>query len=290
MRRAHSHAINPFATEPLRPVDCAQIPTRSTLPHGTGVLSPPSPAPGRRARPERIVRSEYLRSESLEPAQRCALVGRLYAVYCRTLHGYTSAEFEDMVFGASEVRLALFYGAHDQLAGFSFAGFERIEHAGRAHAVLAGGGFFRPGYHGGVSAAFFLLGQALRAKLREPRTPLAYVTRATTPAAYRRLAATMPRIYPSRKRQTPADVEAVVRALIAHRQYVQVGDSPWVVRSHTPHDPSRLRRLQDDADVRFYFELNPGFAEGESLLVWMGLDTADIAGGFIRALRARLAR
>jgi hypothetical protein len=232
----------------------------------------------------------YLESESLEPAQRGALLDRLYAVYSDTLHGYSLEEFDHLVFGADDVRLALFYGAGDELAGFSFASIERIEHAGRAHAVMGGGGFFRARYRGGAMASLFMLGQGLRVRVREPYTPLAYLTRATTPAAYRRLALTMPRIYPSRRHQAPADVEAMVRALSLRRQYVPVSESPWVVRSAAPHDPARLLRLDHDLDVQFYLELNPGFAEGNSVLVWTCAEAADLASGFARALRGRLAR
>jgi len=272
MRSADPHAINPCSTESPRSAD-------------------PARAARGAARPGRIVRSEYLHSESLEPARRCALVDRFYAIYCETLHGYTRDEFETLlVFGAGEVRLALYYGVGDELAGFAYASVEHIDHAGRTHAALCAGMFFRRGYRGGVPGALFLLGQGLRAKLRAPHIPLAYMTRCTTPAVYRRLAMTMPRIYPSRKHQTPANIEALVRALGARRCYVPLSESPWVVRAlGMPHDVSRLRRLDNDPDVRFYAELNPRFAEGESLVVWVHGGLTDIASGFVRALGARIA-
>jgi hypothetical protein len=254
----------------------------------------PSAAPARRVRGgqrKRIVRSEYLRSESLAPARRCALVDQLYEIYNATLYGQTRDEFGAQVFGAGEVRFALFYGASGELAGYSYAGIERIDHEGRTHAVFSAGGFFRPGYHGGLASILFGLRQAARAKLRHPRTPLAYLTRCATPATYRLLASTMPRIYPSRRYRTPADIEALVRALNARRRYGAVGADPWIVRTTIwLHDPSRLRRLEHDPDVRFYTELNPRFAEGEALLAWTPLDLANIAGGFLRTLRAHLTR
>jgi hypothetical protein len=261
------------------------------LSNGTDVSAPPSAPPLRGSRPGRIVRTQHLRSRSLGPAQRSELVDRLYAIYNETLYGYARDQFEDLVLGAGEVRLALYYGAGGELAGFAYASIERIEHAGRRHAALCAGMFFRPGYHGGVSGALFLLGQALRAKLREPRTPLAYMTRCTTPAVYRRCAVTMPRIHPSRKYPTPAHVDALVRALGTRRRYAPIGENPWVVEAGgVPHHPSRLRRLEHDPDVRFYTELNPRFAEGESLVVWVHADLTDIASGFVRALRARSAQ
>ena len=250
--------------------------------------TPPSAARMRPARPGRIVRSEYLRLASLESAQRSALIDKLYDVYGETVSGFTRDEFEAQVVGA-EVRLVLFYGAGDELAGFSYASIERMEHASRTYAVFCAGAFFRLGYHSGAFCAIFGLRQALRFKLREPRTPLAYFTRSSSPAVYHLLASTMPRIYPSLRHQTPADIEVLVRAFSAQRRYVPVGEGTWVVRTPAmPHDASRLRRLEHDPDVRFYAELNPRFAAGEALLVWIPLDAANIVGGLFRAVRARL--
>lgn len=283
MRSASSRANEPCPAASLGPIDCAQIITPDAVLGGGDVSSAVS---GRRPAAERIARREYLRSECLQGARRRALADELYNIYSETLHGHTPEEIDDLIFGAARVRLALFYGARGELAGCAFAAIDRIEHAGRTHAVLGGGGFFRSHYRGGPSASLFFLGQGIRARLREPHVPLAYLTRASTPAAYRRLAVTMPTIYPSRRRQTPVNVETLVRALSPRRHYVQVSENPWVVRSAAPHDPSRLQRLEHDPDVRFYLDLNPRFAQGESLLVWVRADMADLASGFARALRA----
>lgn len=98
------------------------------------------------------------------------------------------------------------------------------------HAVINAGVFFRPGYHGGATAGLFGLRQALRFKLRAPRTPLAYVTRSSSPAVYRLLASTMPRLYPSRTRSTPPKIETLAMAVSGRRHYEPVGADPWVVR------------------------------------------------------------
>lgn len=266
----------------------------STGPAAVTVETPPedrSAQPMRGIRSGCIVRSTYLRSKSLQRAQRSALIDRLYAIFSETLHGCTRDELEAVMFSAGDIDLLLCYGACDELVGFSFAGIDYIEHEGRTFAVFTAGGFFRHGYHGGVRSILFGLGQATRAKLHHPRIPVGYLTRCTTPAVYRLLASKMPRVYPNRRYQTPADIEALVQAISASRQYTAVGETPWVVRSiGRPHHPSRLRRLESDPEVRFYTELNPRFAEGEALLAWTPLDVANIASGFVRVLRARLAR
>ncbi len=253
-------------------------------------VSTDPPAGARCTGPRRIVRSEYLQSSSLGPERRHTLYGQLYEVYSDTVSGLTYQDLEELVF-ASEGHVALYYGAADELAGFSFARIERIEHAGRTHAVFCAGVLFRLGYRGGMPAAFFGLRQALRFKLREPRTPLAYMTRSSSPAVYRLLASTMPRMYPSCKHETPADVESLVRTYCAQWHYEPVSENPWIQRSPAmPHNPSRLRRLETEPDVRFYMELNPNWANGESVLTWIPLTVANIVGGLFRLPRSGLSR
>lgn len=258
---------------------------------GAESLRPPELKPARDVRSGRIVRSKYLRSKSLTHAQRSALVDQLYAIFSETLHGCTRDEFEAVMFSAGEIDLILCYGAGDEPVGFSFAGIDRFEHAGRTFAVFTAGGFFRHGYHGGVRSILFGLGQATRAKFRHPHIPVGYLTRCTTPAVYRLLASKMPRVYPNRRYPTPGDIDALVQAISMSRQYTVIGENPWVVGSiGRPHHPARLRRLECDPDVQFYTELNPHFAEGQALMAWTPLDVANITGGFARALRARLDR
>jgi hypothetical protein len=275
----------------IRTIRQAPVLSAGALPGDADVSTPPSAPLLRRAHPRRIVRREYLQSSSLDPAQRCAMIDRLYGVYCETVCGDSRDEFEGLVFGAGEVRFALFYGTQGELAGFSYAAIERIANAGRRHAVFLGGVFFRLGYHSGALAVLFAIRQALRLRLRHPRVRMAYLTRSTTPAVYRLLATTFPRHYPDCRRQTPDEVEALVRELSVRRRYVPIGGNPWVVTEDTSlRVPSRLGRLEDNPLARFYIQLNPRFAEGESLLTWIPLDAANIAAGIFLSLRALLAR
>ncbi len=279
------------AAEAMPFTECSTGISLSELSVNVDVPAPPSAAPSRVDRPRRIIRSEYLRMASLAAAQRSMVIDQLYGIYSETVQGDTREQFEAQVFGGGKVRLALFYGARDELAGFTYAGIDRMNHGGRTHAVFCAGVFFRLGCQGGKSGALFGLREALRFKLREPRTPLAYCTRSSSPAVYRLLASTMPEIYPSRRYQTPADIEAVVHAFGVRRKYVPVGEGPWVVSSGaTPRNASRMRRINGDPEARFYTELNPRYADCEALVVWIPLGPVNIVGGLWRLLRGRLAR
>lgn len=251
----------------------------------------PAQSPAQPVLSRRIVRTEQFRSESLTPPQRAALFDRLYAVYCETMRGHTREQFERHLLSAGDLRLTLYYGAFGDFAGFAYIAIQCVEHERKTVASFCAGGFFRHGYHGGVSGMLFGLREALRFKLRRPRTALGYLSRTSSPAAYRLFATTMPRVYPSRVRQTPAAIEALVRTIGERRNYVRVGDDPWVVRSDAiPRDASRLFELGDDADVRFCVQRNPRFTEGEALLIWIPLNAATIVGGLYRQVRLRLGR
>lgn len=275
------------SSDPMPTVDAVELPQDAA-----GVPIIPSAAQPRRPKPMRIARRRYLWTASLDPAQRSDLADRLYGIYRETVYGDTRDDFDKHVLGTdSNTRLALFYGADDELAGFFSLRIEQLQHGGRRHAVFCGALCFRRNYRGGLSAQRFGLRHALLFKLRQPRTPLALLTRCSSPAIYRLVAGTMPRLYPNRRYRTPQSVEQLVREFSAQRQYAELGECPWVVRSAaTPHDASRLRRLEHDPDVRFYSQLNPRFAQGEALLTWMPLDVANIVGGIFRTLRARVGR
>jgi hypothetical protein len=261
------------------------------LPHHSSHTShtDASSSPLRHA-PTRIARTEYLRTGSLRPTKRAALIDELYAVYSETVHGLTRDELAGHALGAHDGRLALFYDGNEELVGFSYCRVDRIEHAGRTQAAFSAGVDFRLGYRGGAPSALFGLSEALRFKLLHPRTPLGYLTSASSPAAYHLLASTMPNVYPSIGHRTPADVEALVRELSRRWHYAPVGKDPWVVRSRAkPHNPSRLCRLRSPYSS-FYTDRNPRFAEGEALLVWIPLDAVSILRGLFRTLRTVLNR
>ncbi|KAA1250037.1 hypothetical protein F0Q45_11965 [Mycobacterium simiae] len=215
---------------------------------------------------------------------------RLYEVYATTSYGCTAEQFAAVFFRGDDVRVVLFYGESDEIAGFSYTAFEPMHHEGRTLTLINAGVFFRPGYHGGTDTGLFGLKQALRFKLCHPLSTLVYVTRCSSPAVYRLLASTMSRIYPSPRCPTPPDIEALARAASTLRNYVSVGQNPWIVRTIAiPRYASRLRTIEEDPLARYFSYLAPRYAAGECLLVWLPLDAANIAGGLLRLLRRRFA-
>lgn len=215
----------------------------------------------------------------------------LYALYLATCTGLSRTQFETLFAPNQDTRLALFYGDDGTLAGVSLASLTPVIHKEKEHAVFAAGVFFRLDYRGGAAGARFGLAEALKFKLRHPLTPLAYLTRANSPATYRLRLGTMSRAYPRPDAETPADVVELVRKVNAHRQTEAVDGSPWLVKATaTPRDPQRLRAssLQQDSLARFYQEQNPQYAAGTSLQIWIPLDLPNILGALSRLARCAI--
>ncbi len=182
--------------------------------------------------------------------------------------------------------LALFYGEEGTLVGFASAGIQRIDHEGVRHAVYGGMLFIDTQYKGVTESLSFAIREALRFRLREPWTPLWCMGVIMTPASYRRLVVTMPRLYPGRRAPVPERVRALLRKTARLRGLAFVDEERWLVRGMgTPRHPERLRSartLKADPDARFFLDENPRFDEGVAMLIWFPVDVRNLGGAFAR--------
>jgi hypothetical protein len=235
-----------------------------------------------------VTRTRRVTLGRLSDAEREQVVAAAYEVFAACKGGIERATFERSYFADDAARVALFYGDDGAFAGFSSAAVLRVAHEGREHAVFTAPVFIDTRYKGGHVSGFFGLTEALRFKVREPRTPLAYLSVTSTPASYRLFTTTMRRVFPSSRAPTPAPIDALVREVARLRGLTLVDRSSWLVHGLGTHRrPEKLRRAQSlagDPDARFYLEKNPHFEDGTSMLVWIPLDAADIGGALVRSL------
>ncbi len=257
----------------------------------------PSPASGQpqpqppRHRKRRVARTVKVRVGDLSRARRDELFERLFEIYSERKSGWTLEAFVEANFSHPDTLLALFLDADGSLAGFSWLSTVRFEHEGARHAVFAAGVYFRPGYDA-RAAARFGLAEALRFKLREPQTRLSYFTPLISPAPYAFILGVMGRAYPNRRMPTPPGVDALMRAAARARGIALDRGGSWVVRTRgTPRDGRNFdvsASLRTNRDAQHYRLLNPGFAENHSLLVWVPLDVANVAGALLVLTRRAL--
>jgi hypothetical protein len=243
-----------------------------------------SPRP--RAARRRIARTRRVVLGRLPADEREALCAGAFEIYARYKTGVERATFDAQFFADDQARAALFFGEDGALVGFACATIHRLRHAGRAHAVYGALLFVDTRYRGVREAKRFALAEALRFKLREPRTPLAYMGVVTSPASYRMFAAGVPTFWPARGRTTPPSVAALVRAAATRRGLVFADEATWLVRGlGAVRDPDRLRAsasLRDDPDAQFYLARNPDFAAGTAMVIWVPLDLRNILGALAR--------
>jgi hypothetical protein len=228
-----------------------------------------------------VARTEKVHVSDLSGARREALFEQLFAIYSERKSGWTLEAFVEANLSHPDTVIALFRDSDDALAGFSWVSTVRFEHEGQRHAVFTAGVYFRRGYEA-RAAALFGLGEALRFKLREPRTRLAYFTPLISPAPYAFILGVMGRAYPNRRMPTPPAIDALVRAAARVRGFALAPGGSWVVHTRgTPRDGRNFdvsRSLQNNLDALYYRQLNPRFAAHHSLLVWIPLDLANVVG------------
>lgn len=231
---------------------------------------------------------------NLRGQQRAVLVARMHEIYETSCSGLTRAQFEIQHFSNPEARARTFTDVSGRMVGFAIMAIQRVATGGRTHGVFSLSVFFRPGIRGGVRIGLFVLTEALQRMMREPRMPLACLTRTNSPAGYRSAAAFAGVMYPHPHFTAPAQVTRLVEKLVILRGLQPVGGSPWLVRTTAnPHEPERIRasaKVRSDPFADFYTTQNPRWAEGISMLVWIDLSPWSLALGLCRVAPHLLSR
>lgn len=234
-----------------------------------------------RAKRKKVSRCVRTRLGDLKPSERAQVMAQLYEVYQETIAGPTREEFEKIYWSNDDSILARFYGADGALAGFAESTVRRLESQGRRYALLSGAVVFRLAYRGGLSTVWFGMKEFLRLKLREPTTPAVFFTRAVTPASYQLMASLGGWIYPSRRRDIPVEVQALVSDIARQLKLRIDPERPWFQETFvTMRQPERLARsvsLQNDPDVEFYREFTRDMRPDQILLVVAPIHLANIA-------------
>ncbi len=238
-----------------------------------------------------VVRCQRIRWCSLESAQRVTLGDVLFAIFRNYYGGFDRDAFESLFLARRDVVVALLFGSDGSLAGFCSVR-KSVYTLSRRYGVFSAGVYVDTCYKGGRVAAMFGLREALRFKCTHPFYHVAYLGFAHTPAPYRLFTEAMPRAYPSRGGEPPADITAVMLRALADRGWSQVGDDPWVratpMLAREPQWLQRKPELRSNPDVQYFIDRVPGWAQqGHALAVWMPLDLRDIAIATLRMMLPR---
>jgi hypothetical protein len=227
----------------------------------------------------------------LSPAERAKIIDDTYAISVAYFPDNTRDGFERAFFSGDRTWVFLYHGADGALCGFAALSLVRVSHEGKEHAVFKGTIVVDTRYKLVPEARLPILIEALRWKLSNPRTPVAYVGLCSSPSVYRLLAGSVPCIYPSRRAETPATIQALLLKAVRMRGCSVVDEDKLLVRATSrPAYPDRIRAsrsLQDDPDARFYLEQNPRF-EDLYMAVWLPLDLRNVTAAVVKTLGRHL--
>ncbi|TNE50274.1 MAG: hypothetical protein EP343_08955 [Deltaproteobacteria bacterium] len=204
------------------------------------------------------------------------LIHKLYKILCQVFGGYSRSYFEQHILRrAGETQVKVLYGANQQVAGFISYGVEQHNIGDEIHAIFDGGVVVDLDYSGGSQAlALTAFGFALQYKLRHPTHKLGAFLKATTPIMYHHLASVGP-VFPHPDNPTPPSTLALIQELSRQRGYDCSEENPWLfpapknVKFLHGH---RLHKHCNSKYKEFFLQQNPGYLDGDLLLVYMPLD------------------
>lgn len=201
-----------------------------------------------------------------------ALSRQLQAIISNCFSGIDSGAYLNKYFLRDDCfmrRLRLFY-CGEQLVGYCLLTFARHQVAaagrrGKTLILMGASAGFLPDYRNGNHTLKFSLQQAIYYKLRHPLQTVYFADTMLSPAMYRVMAKAVGIIYPHPGKATPPDVIQLLQHLQPDSQ--SPGHVMYVGRK-SDYSRADLQRFaaSDKAEIRFYLQTNPQFAEGYALL------------------------
>lgn len=261
-------------SSPQRPTSASQGSGRG-FPGGTRPILPPMST---------VARVERMEAEALRLNKNIALLDELVDIVQERFTGPGRGTIAKAVLlRGPGTRLLLYRGRDDELLGFSAYVVERHEVDGRVYGVMDNGTYIKPHVRGvGPRAVAYCLKDTLAFKLRNPRAALCFIGQAVSPAMYRLVHRYGASIHPRPAVPIPEPITTLVRQVMTKRGYRFVDDDPWRVQlrfSVRLRDEDRMRRFierSDDPAVTFFVERNPGFFEGQWMVVYAPLGLSDL--------------
>ena len=135
--------------------------------------------------------------------------------------------------------------------------------------VMGASAAFTPGYRGNNSTFGFSFAAAIRTWLRQPKHKVYYLDTMLSPAMYRAMGKKVAFIYPN-PGMSQADI-AMYHALVPNAeasswQNLRCLKTVGRATNYTGDDIARLK-ASNKAEIAFYCQLNPNFAQGTALMV-----------------------
>lgn len=208
---------------------------------------------------------------------------------------YAGAELDrfDRDFDAKH-RVILLRDADDgSLRGFSTVHLARLDEDHRATLVYSGDTVVDPAYWGTqvLQRAFAAL--LVREKLRRPVRPLYWFLISKGYKTYLMLAHAFPQAIPRRGETADSELRRLLDIVAGARFGAAYDPATGIIRHAVPHEAVRAGLcpvddgLLTDPDVAFFFDRNPGHADGDELACLARVRLGDLLRRIARSLRPR---
>lgn len=245
----------------------------------------------------RIQHQTVVDPDRLGVHERAALVEELFAVHQQVFAGATQDEFARYVLGdtGDHNRILKLHGPGGAVVGFMALHIHHTRVAGRPLAVFRAAAGIQRHYRGSASTLGFAIREFLRFKLRHPLRTACYFGALIHPSSHGLFDRWYgDRMWPNATRSTPPGTLALLNVLGDHFGMRRVDDTRPLVRdvvwrTRDTEVEAHYWRTCDRPSVRFFLEQNPGYGQGQGLLVLLPLRVDWIVAIALRLMARSLA-
>lgn len=245
------------------------------------------------------ITSQIVDSGALSPAQGDALAERLIGVHERVFEGVSRADFRSYVIAPkADLSLVSVYSDRDaQVIGYCSIQRKDLELSCGPVRILRGAMGFLPEHRGKTLGALFVAWHVVRETLSAwLGGRRCYIFAAPVgPAMFVALTRALSEMWPYPQREVPAQSQRLMEELAqfygmepAHSGSAGCRKVGWVLRM-TPEERRALQGSQRP-ELQFYLRSNPGFGEGDGLVILAPLHLKNLLSGLWRTLKTRLPR
>lgn len=228
--------------------------------------------------------------QSLPFKSKQEVIDNVFDIYKSSSLTLNKDEFEKAFFNYEGLQVCLFYNKMQELVGFVNSSIIFIKKDNnKKHAIFCAGVFFKQGFKGGKLAVLFGFSQFLKFRLRNVMTPISYVTLVSNPAVYRLLAENAHTLYPAKNKKTPQYVKTIFDKTVEARKLSLIDNDHYLALSQAvPRYVSKLsysEKLASSPYSQFFSQMNPDYAQGKALLVFIELNLISFIFGICKCLK-----
>ena len=244
--------------------------------------------------------SQTVQTQRIDPSRlaadtKQALIDELYATHCQIFDGVSKQVFANYVVNSPAQRTRIeVLRVEGEVVGYTAVHTFVREIAGQRRVVIRAESGKLPAYRRSANGAL-IISEILRACLRYPQLPKAFLSCLIHPSSYLALGHVAPQIYPSPKAPTPTPIQALMDEFAdsfglecvdpEQRSVRKVG---WITRE-SDHDRVSWSSRSDDL-TRFFIRQNPGYVRGHGLVTYAPIRLPLLIDGSLRHLARTLRR